>query len=76
MKATLEFSLPNDKWDFKRANESAGMYFVIEEMDQWLRKMIKYAPDDMSEDRYKTFELCRDQLHEFINENNINLEAQ
>jgi hypothetical protein len=44
-------------------------------MDQWLRKTIKHAPDSMSEDTYKTFELCREQLHEFINENNINLEA-
>lgn len=74
MKATLEFSLPNDKLEFKLANESEGMHYVIRDMDQWLRKMIKYAPDSMSEDTYKTFELCREQLREFINENNINLE--
>ena len=29
----------------------------------------------MSEDTYNAFELCREQLHEFINENNINLES-
>ena len=75
MKATLEFSLPNDKWEFKMANESAAMHSVIWDMDQWLRKMIKHAPDSMSEDTYKTLELCREQLHEFINENDINLEA-
>ena len=75
MKATLEFSLPNDKWEFKMANESAAMHSVIWDMDQWLRKTIKHAPDSMSGDRYKTFEDCREQLHEFINDNNINLEA-
>ena len=75
MKATLEFSLPNDKWEFKMANESAGMHSVIWDMDQWLRKMIKHAPDSMNDERLLTFEACREQLHEFINENNINLEA-
>ena len=75
MEAILKFSLPDDKWEFKMANESAGMHSILWDMDQWLRKKIKHAPDSMSEDTYKTFELCREQLHEFINENNINLEA-
>ena len=74
MKAILEFSLPNDKWEFKMANESAAMHSVIWDMDQYLRKMIKYAPDSMGEDTYQTFKLCREQLHEFINENDINLD--
>jgi hypothetical protein len=75
MEAILKFSLPNDKWEFKMANESAAMHSVIWDMDQWLRKKIKHAPDTMSEDIYNTFEVCREQLHEFINEYNINLEA-
>tara|TARA_R110000751_G_scaffold54492_1_gene117277 strand:- start:684 stop:911 length:228 start_codon:yes stop_codon:yes gene_type:complete len=75
MEAILKFSLPNDKWEFKMANDSAAMHAVLWEMDQWLRKNIKHAPDTMSEDTYNAFELCREQLHEFINENNINLEA-
>ena len=75
MEAILKFSLPNDKWEFQMANESAAMHSVIWDMDQWLRKMIKHAPDSMSGDTYKTFEDCREQLHEFINDNNINLEA-
>lgn len=76
MKATLEFSLPNDKWEFKMANESAGMHSVIREMDQWLRKKIKHAPDSMGVDEYNAFELCREQLHEFINDNNVNLDEE
>ena len=74
MKATLEFSLPNDKWEFKMANDSAAMHAVLWEMDQWLRKNIKHAPDTMSVDTYNAFELCREQLHEFIDGNNISLE--
>ncbi len=74
MEAILKFSLPNDKWEFQMANESAGMHSVIWDMDQWLRKVMKHAPDTMSEDTYKAFELCREQLHEFINDNNISLD--
>ena len=76
MKAILEFSLPNDKWEFKMANESEGMHYALRDMDRWLRSKIKYAPDSMSEDTYRALELCREQLHEFINENNVNLEAE
>ena len=76
MKAILEFSLPNDKWEFKMANESAAMHSVLWDMDQWLRGKTKYAPDDMSEDTYNAFEACRESLHDFINENNINLNEE
>ena len=74
MEAILKFSLPNDKWEFQMANESAGMHSVIWDMDQWLRGKIKHAPDNMSEDTYNAFEVCREQLHEFINDNNISLD--
>ena len=74
MKATLEFSLPNDKWEFRMANDSAAMHAVLREMDQWLRQKMKHAPDSMSDDTYKAFEDCRHQLHELIGENNIPLE--
>ena len=74
MEAILKFSLPNDKWEFKMANESAGMHSVIRDMDQWLRKKVKHAPDTMSVDTYNALELCREQLHEFMDDNDINLE--
>jgi hypothetical protein len=50
------------------------MHSVLWDMDQWLRSKIKYGPDDMSEDTYNAFELCRETLHESLNENNINLD--
>jgi hypothetical protein len=50
------------------------MHSVLWDMDQWLRSQTKYAPDDISEDTYKAFELCREQLREFINNNGINLD--
>jgi len=74
MKAILEFSLPEDKREFIIANEGEHMHSTLCSMDQWLRGKIKYAPEDISDDSYETFELCREQLHNFLNENNINLD--
>tara|TARA_R110000803_G_scaffold77614_1_gene142475 strand:- start:1 stop:228 length:228 start_codon:yes stop_codon:yes gene_type:complete len=73
MKAILEFNLPEDRVDFELASEGSKMYSVIWEMDQWLRTQTKYAPDSMSEEKYKAFDECREQLHEFLNEHYINL---
>ena len=75
MKAILEFNLPEDRVDFELASESSKMYSVLWNMDQWLRGQTKYAPDSMSEEKYKAFDECREQLHEFLNEHYINLEA-
>ena len=75
MKAILEFNLPDDQHEYAMATQGSAMHSVLWDMDQWLRSQTKYAPDDMSEDTYKAFELCREQLHEFVHGNNINLEA-
>ena len=71
MKATLEFNLPEDSHEFDMATQGAAMHSVLWDMDQWLRSQTKYAPDDMSEDTHKAFELCREQLHELMFENGI-----
>jgi hypothetical protein len=76
MKATLEFSLPNDKWEFKMANESAAMHSVIWDMDKWLRKTIKHAPDSMDRQHLAAMELCRDQLHLLLSQESVNLDER
>jgi len=74
MKAILEFNLPDDQHEYVMATQGSAMHSVLWDMDQWLRRQTKYAPDDMSEDTYKAFELCREQLREFIDDNNISLD--
>ena len=74
MKAILKFNLPEESHEFDMATQGSAMHSVLWDMDQWLRRQTKYAPDDMSEDTYKAFELCREQLREFINDNNISLD--
>ncbi len=75
MKAILKFNLPDDQHEYAMATQGSAMHSVLWDMDQWLRRQTKYAPDSMSEEKYKAFDECREQLHEFLNENNINLEA-
>ena len=75
MKATLEFNLPEDKEDFDFAVRGLDWSIVCWNMDQWLRGQIKNAPDEMSDDTYKAFEQCREQLREFTSDYNLNLEG-
>ena len=75
MEAILKFNLPDDQHEYAMATQGSAMHSVLWDMDQWLRSQTKYAPDDMSDDTHKAFELCREQLHEFVHDNNINLEA-
>ena len=74
MKAILEYNLPEDKQDFDFATQGSDWWSVCWEMDQWLRGNTKHAPDSMSEDEYKTYERCRDQLRELIDSQGLNLD--
>ena len=75
MKAILEFNLPEDQSDFDLAVDGAKAHVVLWEMDQWLRKQYKYMSDaEYSEDKYETFEKCRDQLREIMFENGLKFE--
>jgi hypothetical protein len=74
MKAHLIFNLPEDQHEFELANNASKMYNVLWKMDQYLRTNTKYAPDAMSEDTYNTFQQCREQLREFMNEDAINFD--
>jgi hypothetical protein len=74
MKGILKFDLPEETKEFELANNATKLYSVLWEMDQWLRSNTKYAPDTMSEDTYNTFQQCREQLRELMNNENINFD--
>jgi len=74
MKGILKFDLPEETKEFALANNATKLYSVLWEMDQWLRSNTKYAPDTMSEDTYNTFQQCREQLRELMNNENINFD--
>ena len=72
MKATLEFNLPEDQYEFNTAIKGGGWKHVCWEMDQYLRKEIKYN-DSLSEEQLRVYEGVREELYGFMNENNVNL---
>ena len=75
MQAKLIFNLPEEKQDFDFATQGSDWWNVCWEMDQWLRQQYKYMPDEeYSEDRYRTYEECREKLLQIITENNLNLD--
>jgi coproporphyrinogen III oxidase len=75
MQATLTFNLPDDSHEFEMATQGAKMHSVLWEMDQWLRAQYKYMPDaEYSEDKYNTYEKCREHLWELIRENNVSFD--
>ncbi len=75
MEAILKFNLPEDHIEFELAVNGAKAQSVLWEMDQWLRAQYKYMPDsEYSEDKYNTFEKCRDHLREIMFENGLKFE--
>ncbi len=74
MKAILEFNLPEDKVDFDLAIQGSDWKHVCWEMDQLLRKHLKYD-NDLKEDEVKMLQYVRDEFWKFINENNVDLYA-
>ena len=75
MKAKLIFNLPEEQPEFEMATNGSKMHSVLWEMDQWLRAQYKYMPDnEYSEDKYETYEKCREQLRELMFENGVKFE--
>lgn len=66
MKATLEFSLPEEREEFNLAQSGVLYSLVLGQMDQYLRGKIKY--EDLPEHEEKIYQDLRDQLHRFADE--------
>ena len=72
MKAILEFNLPEEQSEFDLAVNGSKAQVALWEMDQWLRAQYKYMTDEeYSEDKYETFEKCREQLREIMFDNGL-----
>ena len=74
MKAILEFNLPEDQPEFNTAIKGSDWKHVCWEMDQLLRKHIKYD-DNLSEDARGILEYIRGEFNAFMIDNNVDLYA-
>jgi len=75
MKAILEFNLPEDRPEFNAALQGSDWKCVCWQMSQYLRAQIKYAPDEMSQEKYDALEEVREEFNRIMNENNVDLYA-
>jgi len=74
MEAILKYNLPEDQAEFQIAIDAHKMYSLLFEFDQWMRTQIKYAPDEMSQEKYEALEECREKFHELLNEYSLKLD--
>jgi len=72
MKAILEFNLPEDKVDFDLALKGSDWKHVCWEMDQYLRKRVKYD-DGLTEEQLEVYEDMRGEFWRMMKENNVDL---
>jgi len=74
MKAVLEFNLPEDQQDFELATKGMKFWSILWDLDQSLRAKTKYAPDNLPQDKYDTYQEIRDELRELMSDNNVNFD--
>ena len=72
MKAILEFQLPEDQSEFNNAIKGGDWKHVCWQMDQYLRKELKYN-DDRSLEELNLLQKVRDELYGFMSENKVDL---
>jgi hypothetical protein len=72
MKATLEFNLPEDQPEFNNAIKGGDWKHVCWQMDQYLRKHIKYD-ESLSEEQLRVYEGVREHLNGFMIDSNVDL---
>lgn len=66
MKATLEFSLPEEVYEFTVAQQGYKWKSIVEDIDEHLRKKIKY--EDLPKSKQDVYQEIRDYLTQLRNE--------
>ena len=71
MKATLEFNLPDDQYEYELANKGGAMYHVLWELKAELRSMLKYG--ELPDQQYEIVKKIQDFLMNSLDDNEINM---
>ena len=71
MKATLEFNLPEDKYEWENAVNADRMMRALWDINDELRKLWKY--EELNEDEWNMVDRIREKFNEIIIENQIQL---
>ena len=71
MKATIEYNLPEDQFEFDNAVKSMKMWHALNEIKDELRRIYKY--EELKENEFEMVERIREKFFEILQENEINL---
>ena len=72
MEAILKFTLPEDQPEFNTAIKGSDWKHVCWQMDQYLRKRVKYD-DGLTEEQLEVYEDMRGEFWRMMKENNVDL---
>jgi len=71
-KATLEFSLPEERVEYELAAKGGNWAGVVWDMDQWLRKQLKYGHE--FKDACEALAAARDELHDIMEAKSVGMD--
>ena len=72
MKATIEYNLPDDQFEYDCAIKSMKMWSALTELEDELRRQLKC--EDLEENQYEMVERLRSYFYEVLHDNEINLD--
>jgi len=72
MKATIEYNLPEDQFEFDCASKSLKMFHALNEIKVELRSIWKY--EDLKDNEFEMVERIREKFFEILADNEINLD--
>jgi len=71
MKAILEFKLPEERYEYNKANKAGDYFTALDDIYNHLRSKVKYAELSKAED--KVYNEVYDAFFEILREYNIDL---
>lgn len=71
MKATLEFNLPKDSYDYHLCNKAGNFYSVLATMHEMIHQTLKYQ--ELSEESHAAISKIYDEFNQELQENGIDL---
>lgn len=71
MKATFEFSLPEEMAEYDDHRRGPTFLAALQDFDNWLRGQVKHGT--YTQDGYDALEKTRDQLWEILNDHGVDI---
>lgn len=71
-KAIIEFDLPDERWQYKCANNGTNFFCILTELDNYLRSKLKYGHEYESAD--DALEDVRKELWNLMEGEGVNLD--